>query len=97
MKSFKNYRPQQSEPEKVSPQSSETGAAAELTKKIASAWNGKSSNDMLMSILSEAEKSKREGRLTNAEIDEFYAQFSPLLDQGQRKKLKLVVERLKRI
>ena len=71
--------------------------ATELTRKIAAAWNGKPSGEMLKSILSEAEKSKRAGTLTNEEIDGFYAQFSPLLSEPQRRKLRSVVEKLKRI
>ena len=71
--------------------------AAELTKKIAAAYNGKSSADMFRNILSEAEKSKRAGTLSNEEIDGFYEQFSPLLDNAKRRQLKSVVERLKRI
>ncbi len=72
-------------------------SATELTKKIAAAYDGKSSTGIWMQILSEAERSKKAGKLTNAEIDEFYAQFSPMLDAGQRKQLKAVVERLKKI
>ena len=48
-------------------------------------------------ILSEAERSKREGKLTNEEIDEFYTQFSPMLDAAQRKQLQAVVKKLKEI
>ena len=72
-------------------------SAAELTKKIAAAYDGKSGKGIWLQILSEAEKSKKEGRLTAEEIDEFYAQFSPMLDDAQRKQLKSVVERLKEI
>lgn len=100
MKSFKNYRPIKPKGESIAPpapERSESGAAAELTKKIASAWNGKSSAEMLLKILSEAEKSKKNGNLSDREIDEFYEQFSPLLDGAQRRKLQIVVERLKRI
>ena len=70
-------------------------SATELTKKIAAAYDGKSGAGIWMQILSEAEKSKRAGTLTNAEIDEFYAQFAPMLDEGQRKQLEGVVQRLK--
>lgn len=108
MKSFKNYRPTERKDEQkderkdertenLPPQRSDSGAAAELTKKIASAWNGKSSADMLLKILSEAEKSKKNGELSDRDIDEFYEQFSPLLDGAQRRKLQIVVDRLKRI
>jgi hypothetical protein len=71
--------------------------AAELTKKIAAAFNGKPDASLMKSILDEAERSKREGTLTNEEIDEFYEQFSPLLNAVQRRKLKTIVEKLKRI
>ena len=69
----------------------------ELTKQIAAAYEGKSSMEVMMSILSQAEASKRAGVLTNAQIDEFYAQFSPMLNDFQRKKLKEIVRRLKDI
>ena len=38
---------------------------------------------------------KNEGTLTNAEIDAFYKQISPMLDGAKRKKLQKIVERLK--
>ena len=72
-------------------------SAMELTKKIAAAYDGKSSMGIWMQILSEAEKSKREGKLSNEEIEEFYSQFSPMLDDGQRKQLRAVIERLKQL
>ena len=71
--------------------------AEELTRKIASAYNGMSNMDMLKNILSEAEKSKRAGTLSNEEIENFYQTFSPMLDSGQRKKLRAIVEKLKQI
>lgn len=71
--------------------------ASELTKKIAAAYDGKSSAGMWMEILAEAEKSKRAGTLTNEEIDEFYNQFAPLLEESQRKMLAALVEKLKSI
>ena len=53
--------------------------------------------DMLRSILSEAEKSKRAGTLSNEEIEAFYQNFAPMLDATQKKKLHSVVERLKQL
>lgn len=104
MRSFKDYRPENTPSESETLKRAVTASdpalessAAELTRKIAAAYNGKNSNEMLRNILSEAERSKRAGTLSNAEIDTFYEQFSPLLDSGQRRKLKSVVERLKRI
>ena len=91
MKSFKNYSKQST------PQQEQTASAEELTKKIASAYNGKSNADMMRSILAEAEKSKRAGTLSNDEIENFYQTFSPMLDASQRKRLRAIVERLKEI
>ena len=94
MKSFKEY----SKMENNSTLETEQKTAAEdLTKKIASAYNGKSNAAMLQNILREAEKNKRAGTLSNEEIDKFYESFSPILDQAQRKRLRAVVERLKNI
>ena len=90
MKSFKNYAGE-------TPIMENTASAEELTKKIASAYDGKSSADMLRNILAEAEKSKRAGTLSNEEIEKFYQTFSPMLDSSQRKKLRAIVEKLKEI
>lgn len=60
-------------------------------------YAGKSESDIFGEILSRAEKGKREGTLTNADIDRFYSALSPSLTAAQRKKLKKVVEDLKKI
>ena len=105
MKSFKDYEPNSSKQQTNGPKptdgqewgKTDNESAEELVRRVASAYEGKSSMDMMRGILSEAEKSKRAGTLTNAEIDEFYAQFAPMLDEGQRKQLEGVVQRLKDI
>ena len=105
MKSFKQYSKQNEGKrerdraiESVEETSSQSPASAEeLTQKIANAYHGKSNADMFRSILLEAEKSKRAGTLTNEEIENFYQTFAPMLDASQRKRLRVVVERLKNI
>ncbi len=93
MKSYKSYTKQASQAA-----SAQTGTSAEeLTKKIAAAYDGKSNTAMLKGILEEAEKSKREGTLSNEEIERFYQSFSPMLNGFQRRQLREVVERLKGI
>ena len=52
---------------------------------------------MLKNILAEAEKSKRAGTLSNAELEEFYEMFSPMLDGFQRGALRVIVDKLKQI
>lgn len=88
MKSFKDYSKEEVK---------EGVTAEELTKKIASAYHGKSNTDIFRSILAEAERGKRAGTLSNEEIEAFYQSFSPMLDGLQRRKLRAVVDRLKEI
>ena len=100
MKNFKDYSSKQPPtPENISQntQPQEELSAEELTKRLARAYNGKSSGNILMQILKEAEKSKRAGTLTNQEIDDFYRQFSPMVSPVQRKMLKRVIDKLKEI
>lgn len=73
------------------------GEAAELARKALAAYNGKSEASVLLEILRQAEAGKRAGTLTNADIDLFYKQFSPMLEENQRRKFQTVIERLKKI
>lgn len=100
MKTFKGYASstqEQEEKRQTPPAYTDEDAVARLTRQVAQAYDGKPSVEMLRSILAQAEESKRNGSLTNADIDAFYEQFSPLIDERQRKMLKSVVEKLKRI
>ncbi len=92
MKSFKDYA---KEEECVNKQENTT--AEDLTRKIAEAYDGKSNREMLKNILLEAEKSKRAGRLSNEEIERFYQNFSPMLDEKQKGQLRILVDKLKEI
>ncbi|MBQ5929918.1 MAG: hypothetical protein IIX02_03905 [Clostridia bacterium] len=79
-------------------QNAQAAASAEdLAKRIARTYNGKSNASMLQNILAEAEKSKRAGTLSNAEIEAFYQSFAPMLDATQKRRLRAVVDRLKEI
>lgn len=69
----------------------------EMAKIITRAMNGKSTAQIMHTIIAEAERGKREGTLTNADLDGFYSALSPLLDGVKRKKLKQVIDRLKEI
>jgi hypothetical protein len=77
--------------------SEEQKEAAELIERAFSVYNGKSDTSVLAEILKQAEASKRAGKLTNEEIDTFFAQFSPLLSEAQREKLRSVLARLKKV
>ena len=73
------------------------GNTAEFAKAISKAMNGKNEGQLLRSIIAEAERGKREGRLTNADLDNFYNTIYPMLDGIKRKKLKAVIAKLKNI
>ncbi len=97
MKSFKDYLDDNEKTAEGNTMSTGTASAEALAMKLAQAYSGKSNAEMLKGILTEAEQSKRAGTLSNAEIDAFYQSFAPMLDSAQRKTLKMVVDRLKKI
>ena len=64
---------------------------------LAKKFDGKNTQELIKAIYEEAKKGKRNGTLSNADIDNFSAMLSPLLDDKQRKMLKKIAEELKRI
>ncbi|MDE6598313.1 MAG: hypothetical protein K2K60_06715 [Clostridia bacterium] len=99
MKDFKSYTPEPDD----KPQNTASGKPAdvnstvELAKVLSRAMNGKSEGQLLHTIIAEAERGKREGTLSNADLDNFYNALYPLLDGFKRKKLKEVIIKLKNI
>lgn len=70
---------------------------ASLVKKLATEFDGKNQTELLTAIYKEAKKGKKQGTLTNAQIDAFANMLSPFLDDKKRAVLYKVVEDLKRI
>ena len=96
MKDFKSYsNDQPKEPEKGN--STDYNNTVELAKILSRAMNGKSEGQILHTIIAEAERGKREGTLTNADLDNFFNALSPMLDGMKKRKLKEVITRLKDI
>lgn len=98
MKSFKNYNFEQS-PNNAT-QNTQSNSASDMenfAKQMLGQYEGKSGMEMFRSLLKQAEASKRAGTLTNEQIDEFYAQFAPMLNSFQRKKLEEVIADLKQL
>lgn len=89
MKDFLNY----TESEDNQPKN---GDAFSLFSFLARKYEGKSSEDMMSAIIAEAEKGRKNGTLTDEDIDNFAATISPLLDAKQRKMLSVIVGRLKK-
>lgn len=65
-------------------------------KAVAGKYDGTSEGDMMKEIYSRAVEGKRNGTLTNEQIDAFYRQLAPMLDGAKRKKLQKIVELLKK-
>ena len=99
MKDFKSYSSEQ--PEKKTDQQNqmpkEVNSTVEMAKILTKTMNGKSESQILRTIISEAERGKREGTLTNADLDNFYNALAPLLDGIKKRKLKEVITKLKSI
>lgn len=70
---------------------------ANMAAMLAKAFNGKSEGQIWQTILAQAEQGKREGTLTNADLDNFYSTVAPMLDGFKRQKLKSVIAKLKSI
>ena len=77
--------------------SSTTADAASLLKMLAGKYEGASEDEIISAIVKEAERGKRNGTLTNAEIDAFARTVEPMLNAQQRKRLQKVVAFLKKI
>ena len=69
----------------------------DLVASLSSRFDGKSQNELIRAIYEEAKKGKRNGTLSNADIDNFVATLSPLLDDKKRKMLIKIANELKQI
>lgn len=104
MKDFKSYtggapqNPQNPDKNKSDGAgSAEVNNTVELAKILTRAMSGKSESQILRTVIAEAERGKREGTLTNADLDNFYTALAPLLDGVKRRKLRDVILKLKSI
>lgn len=69
----------------------------DMVTSLANKFDGKSQNELLKAIYAEAEKGKRNGTLTNADLENFASFLSPMLDDKKRKLLTKVLDELKKI
>ncbi len=102
MKDFKSYSQGGGQPDKKQENAGAQGSAnveqtVNMAATLAKAFNGKSEGQILQTIIAQAEQGKRDGTLTNADLDNFYNTLAPLLDGFKRQKLKGIIARLKAI
>ncbi|MBO4323160.1 MAG: hypothetical protein J5836_00715 [Clostridia bacterium] len=93
MKDFNSYTPEKKEKDLKN----ELGdkSAFEFLSSLSAKYEGKSGEEIMKAILKEAEKGRKNGTLTDADIDNFAAMISPMLNDKQKKTLDSVVKRLK--
>ena len=89
MKDFSEFTPQEKK---------ETNGSGDINSQFmtfASAYEGKSADEVMSAILAEAEKGKKNGTLTDADVDKFASTVSPFLTDKQRKMLNVIVKKIK--
>ncbi len=68
-----------------------------ILKSFADKYEGASQSEIISAILKEAEKGRRNGTLTDSDIDNFVTLLRPMLNQSQQKELDKVVAQIKKI
>ncbi len=97
MKDFKNYSAPKSDAPKPENNQGNVEQTVNMATMLAKAFEGKSEGQIWQTIIAQAEEGKKNGTLTNADLDNFYKALSPLLDGFKRQKLKNIIMRLKAI
>ena len=72
------------------------GSIAEQFAALASAYEGKNADEIMKAILTEAERGRKNGTLSDDDIDNFAALVVPMINPEQQKTLEKVVKRLKK-
>lgn len=93
MKDFNSYTPG-GDYDKENFEKTDVG---KMAARMMGAFNGKSESDLMKAIYKEAEKNRKAGTLSDAELDNFYNTLSPMLDAQKRKKLAAVIKKLKQM
>ena len=67
----------------------------EMLRTIADKYEGVSESELIRIIIAEAEKNRAQGKLSDADLDNFAKTIKPMLNSSQAKRLDKIVERLK--
>lgn len=94
MKDFNSFK---SQSKKATETSENYSSPYELFASLSQKYEGKSSDELMSAIIKQAEISRKNGTLSNSDIDNFASTVAPLLNDKQRKTLQSVVKRLKQI
>ena len=69
----------------------------QMAKQLADAFEGKGESDVLKAIYKEAERGRKAGTLSDADLENFVKTVEPMLTSSQKKKLQFVINKLKNI
>lgn len=94
MKDFNSFK---SQSKKDGAKTSASSSPYELFATLSKNYEGKSSEELMQAIIKQAEEGRKNGTLTDRDIDNFASTVSPLLNDKQRKMLNTVIARLKKI
>ncbi len=70
--------------------------AMNAIKNFAGKYEGASESELLSEIMKEAEKGRKNGTLTDSDIDRFKSMLEPMLNSSQRAKLNKIVDKIKK-
>ena len=87
MRDFNNYKPNTN---------NQNAGAYDMLKNFASKYEGASKSDLISAIKKEAEKGRKNGTLSDNDIDNFANMLLPMLNNNQKAELKKIVEELKK-
>ena len=69
----------------------------DLVSSLAGRFDGKSQSELIKAIYDEAKKGKKNGTLSNEDVDNFVNMLSPLLDDKKRRMLRRIASEIKEI
>ena len=71
--------------------------AMDMLSAFAKKYEGASQSEIISAIIEEAERGKRNGTLTNQEIDNFANMIRPMLNASQKEQLTKIINRIKNL
>ncbi len=74
--------------------SKSNNSTMDMLSGFAKKYEGASQSDLVKAIIEEAEKGRRNGTLTNADIERFSKMLAPMLNSEQKKQLDMIVKKL---
>jgi hypothetical protein len=88
MRDFNSYKPNDT--------SSNSNNYMGLLKNLAEKYEGASETELISAIVKEAEKGRKNGTLTDSDIDNFVKTLYPLLNANQKRRLDSVISKIKK-